>query len=66
MWCKIGELIIAGNSITMNSIIMFFLLQGLQEEELTGLSWNAPFIFWGGVLILVIISILYILKRRKG
>jgi len=35
-----------------------------QENELTGLSWSAPFIFWGGILVVLLLLIFFIRKRR--
>ena len=37
----------------------------LEEEPLTGLSWSAPFIFWGGLLTIAIVLSLWF-RRRKS
>ena len=36
-------------------IVALMPLEQLEEEPLTGLSWSAPFIFWGGLLSIAIV-----------
>ena len=38
--------------------------QETQAEPLTGLSWSAPFIFWGGLLVLMFLVLLWLIKRK--
>ena len=36
------------------------------SEELTGLSYSAPFIFWGTVLLLFLIILILVIKNTKN